>query len=41
VSSSHVEHSFEFRRPFDRQFTRIGATQDFASKDTGQPMQAE
>src|SRR5262245_7408861 len=41
VSSSHVEYSFEFRRPFDRQFTRIGATQDFASKDTGQPMQAE
>src|SRR5438093_12518959 len=41
VSSSHVEHSFEFRRPFDRQFTRIGATQDFASKDAGQPMQAE
>src|SRR5262245_25804750 len=41
VSSSHVEHSFEFRRPFDRQFTRIGATQDFGSKDTGQPVQAE
>ena len=41
ASSSHVEHSLEFRRPFDRQFTRVGATQDFASKDAGQLMQAE
>ena len=41
ASSSHVEHSLEFGWPFDRQFTRIGATQDFASKDAGQLMQAE
>jgi hypothetical protein len=41
VSSSHVDHRFEFRRPFDRQFTRIGPSRDLTSKDTCQPIQAE
>src|SRR5262245_50729162 len=41
VSSSHVDHRFEFRRPFDRQFTRIGPSRDLTSKDTYQPIQAE
>src|SRR5215475_7043253 len=36
-----IEHRFEFRWPLDRQFSRIGATQDFASHDTAQPKQAE
>ena len=41
VSSSHVDHRFELRRPFDRQFTRIGPSRDLTSKDTYQPIQAE
>ena len=41
VSSSHVDHRFEFRRPYDRQFTRIGPSRDLTSKDTYQPIQAE
>jgi hypothetical protein len=36
MASQRGEHSFEFRRSFDWQFTRIGATQDLASKDPGQ-----
>src|SRR5262249_10354000 len=41
VSSSHVAPRFEFRRPFDRQFPRIGPSRDLTSKDTYQPIQAE
>jgi hypothetical protein len=41
VSSSHVDYRFEFRRPFDRQFTRIGPSRGLTSKDTYQPIQAE
>src|SRR5947209_6137196 len=41
MRGSHVEHRFEFRWPLDRQFSRIAATQKFASYDTAQPKQAE
>src|SRR5262249_23320084 len=41
VSSSNVDHRFDLRRPFDRQFTRIGPSRDLTSKDTYQPIQAE